>query len=539
MPESPTKFAVKPLSSAGADTSFSRPQEKAVIDGGTTPPAGSNRRRLQPRSVASPRRGHPGYFHLLWEEDLDELVPALRAVRDRRAEVVSEWYSLYELHFGDFRAMSESEFRATFEPALLRSKNCLLSKNIEGYTREVAMLGEQLAERQVPFQEIIASLHLFEEAARSVFPAELPDDVAITFDKLSHIRIILLVEAYARIRVSSDFVRIAGLESEARGMSPRQRTSFRGMVGKSEAMRTLYERIESAGPTRGTVLVIGESGSGKELVAHAIHECGADANRPFVALNCAALPKDLIESELFGYKRGAFSGANSEYLGLFRAAEGGTLLLDEITEMGADTQSKLLRAIQERAVRPVGSTREVRVNARIIATTNRDPLEAVESGRLREDLYYRLQASVIQVPALRQRREDIGLLAEYFVDRFNRQKLRRTLVVGIDDDALLSMRAYSWPGNVRELSNAIEGAFTFGRSATIGLSDLPAGVLNRGALPAFSPTASPHMPTFEEVECDLVRRALATAHGNRSRAAKLLKISRKRLYAKMAKYNLA
>jgi transcriptional regulator with PAS, ATPase and Fis domain len=475
----------------------------------------------------------------LWAKDLNELAPALCAVRDRRTEVVSRWYSQYALHFGDLRTLSDAEFTAIFEPALWRHKDYLLRKDMDGYTRDVLKLGERLAERRVPLEEIIASLHLFEEAARSVFPADLPSGTRAAFDKLCHIQIILLVESYARARASSDVTRIAALDPDARGQCRGERTCFHGLVGKSSAMRRLYELIEAAGQTRGTILVVGESGCGKELVARAIHECGRGVSGSFVALNCAALPKDLIESELFGYRRGAFSGANSEYLGLFRAAEGGTLLLDEITEMGAETQSKLLRAIQERAVRPVGSTNEVQVNARIIATTNRDPLEAVANGRLRQDLYYRLQASVIRVPPLRERPEDIAQLAEHFVDRFNRQMAGAPQIVGIDDDALARMTAYSWPGNVRELSNAIEGAFTFGRSATIGLSDLPANLINADPPIAPASEVNSHIPSLIEAECDLIRRTLEMTHGNRSHTARILKISRKRLYAKMAKYNLS
>jgi DNA-binding NtrC family response regulator len=531
--------AVMPFSPPGSATISSR----LPADGGLGVGAGSfvdiDRQQTGTGFFAPLRSQRPRYFHLLWEEDLDDLAPVLRAVRDRRAEVVRAWYSLYVRHFGDVRTVTEAEFTAIFEPALARNNDHLLRKDIESYTREMLRLGDQLAQRQLPLRELIAALYLFEEAAQSVFPADLPGDIRLKFDKLSHIRIILLVESYARARVPLDFTRIDALESEAPRLGPHERTGFHGMVGKSEPMRLLFELIEAAGQTRGTILVVGESGSGKELVARAVHECGSEANRPFVALNCAALPKELIESELFGYKRGAFSGANSEYLGLFRAADRGTLLLDEITEMGAETQSKLLRAIQERAVRPVGSTHEVQVSARIIATTNRDPLEAVHRGRLREDLYYRLQASVIRVPPLRERREDIALLAEYFVDRFNRQKLRQMPVMGIDADAMAAMVAYSWPGNVRELSNSIEGAFTFGRSTTIGLSDLAACVISGDASVDSLPVISPHVLSFTEVECDLIRRALSVTKGNRSQAAKLLKISRKRLYAKMAKYDLS
>jgi transcriptional regulator with PAS, ATPase and Fis domain len=303
-------------------------------------------------------------------------------------------------------------------------------------------------------------------------------------------------------------------------------------------MRALYQRIEAAGKTRGTVLIIGESGTGKELVARALHEAGARPEVPFIAFNCAAIPKDLIESELFGYRKGAFSGANTEYLGLFRAAEGGTLFLDEITEMGAETQTKLLRAIQERAVRPVGSTRESPVDVRLIASTNRDPEEAVGSRILREDLYYRLQANVLRVPALRDRLEDVPLLVDYFIALFN-DRLGRTIVTeGIEQTALRALCKYKWPGNVRELANAIEGAMTFGTDTLIRLEDLPPSI---SRIESQRPTAlepPSGLRTFAEVERNLILRALETCDWNKVHTAAMLKISRKKLYAKINKYQL-
>jgi two-component system, NtrC family, response regulator AtoC len=484
------------------------------------------------------RQGDPGYFHLLWKDDLEELAPVLRAVRDRLAEVIGAWHLLYVSHFRDVRALSASEFTAIFEPALRRNMDLLLCKEMDSYSRSVHQLGEELAARRVPLDEIIASLHLFEEAAQMVLPPGLRADILLKFEKLSRIRIILLVESYAGCQTALAATRIMALEAEARSVKPRDRQQFHGIVGKSAAMQKLYERIEAAGKTRGTIFIVGESGTGKELVARAIHECGSDPDRPFVALNCAALPKDLIESELFGYKRGAFSGANSEYLGLFRAADGGTLFLDEITEMGAGTQSKLLRAIQEHRVRPVGATQEVAVNVRIIASTNRDPHRARQDGWLRGDLYYRLEAGVIETPPLRAHREDIPLLVQHFIDRNNAQGLRSTPVVGIDRDALEALIAYPWPGNVRELANAIEGAFTFGRTSAIGLADLP-GAIVKSEVIAESPAAiAKPVSTFRELEREMVWRALLMTSGNRSKAAKLLKISRKRLYAKIKAYGL-
>ena len=283
------------------------------------------------------------------------------------------------------------------------------------------------------------------------------------------------------------------------------------------------------------MLIVGESGTGKELVARAIHESGPNPHAPFVALNCAALPRDLIESELFGYKRGAFSGANTEYLGLFRAAEGGTLFLDEITEMSAETQSKLLRALQERKVRPVGATAEIHVDTRTIASTNRNPEEAVQRGQLRQDLYYRLQAAVLKMPPLRDRLEDLKPLAEHFIDFFNEKFPRKVPVVGLDDDALAVMRSYTWPGNVRELSNAIEGAFTFGSSGTIRCEDLPSGMT--GLAPAkVAVSSESNLASYSDAERDLIQRALQMAEWNKAKAARILGISRKKLYARITKY---
>src|SRR5579863_10543109 len=278
-------------------------------------------------------------------------------------------------------------------------------------------------------------MHVFEESAASIMP--LPDALIptghLTLDKLSHIRTIILAETYFRSRSAAAEARILDLEREAAPMGPTHRSSFRGLVGASPMMRRLYERIEAAGATRGTILIVGESGTGKELVARAIHEAGGNPSAPFLPFNCAAIPRELIESELFGYKRGAFSGAAAEYLGLFRAAEGGTLFLDEITEMAPETQSKLLRAVQERAVRPVGSTKEIAVNVRLVASTNRNPQEAVDAGRLRNDLYYRLQAGVIQIPPLRERLDDVAILAEHFIELFNARQMRAVPVTGIQE----------------------------------------------------------------------------------------------------------
>ncbi|RPH44768.1 MAG: sigma-54-dependent Fis family transcriptional regulator, partial [Lysobacterales bacterium] len=273
-------------------------------------------------------------------------------------------------------------------------------------------------------------------------------------------------------------------------------------------MRDVFQRVSAAGMSRGTVLIVGESGTGKELVARAIHEISGGGTTPFVPVNCSALPHELIESELFGYKRGAFSGATTEYQGLFRAAEGGSLFLDEVTEMASDTQAKLLRVLQEHAIRPVGSVREVPVKVRIIASTNRDPRDAVRQGRLREDLYYRLNVNTLVLPPLRERSEDIPLLVEYFLKYFSERLgvSRRT----VTPEALDALLRHSWPGNIRELMNVIESAYTFVRTPQITVADLPT-TITPVTTPMRREVALDRVPPppFVEAERDLIVRALA------------------------------
>jgi len=493
-----------------------------------------------------PLEGGPRHFHLLWDEELEALRPVLTLVLEHLAEVVEHWYQLYVVHFGDTRSLSEADFRDLFRDALSRNTRHLLEGEMDRYAIDTIRTGEVLCERNVPFAEIVASLHLYEESAYTVFPKSppVPLEIYTAFDKLSHIRMILLADAYFRSASASAGARIQALERQATLVAREKRTVFHGLVGSSAVMRHLYDWIEAAAGTRGTILIVGESGTGKELVARAIHDCGAMPASPFVALNCAAIPKDLIESELFGYRKGAFSGANADYLGLFRAAEGGTLFLDEVTEMAPETQSKLLRAVQERTVRPVGSTREMPIDVRLVASTNRDPEEAVRAGHLRQDLYYRLQAGVLNVPPLREHLDDVPRLVEHFIEFFNEKLQPRIAVRGIQEDALEAMTKYTWPGNVRELSNAIESAFTFGRSPMIRLQDLPAGIAGVHAdtsshsAEGSAPEAERAIGTFADAERELIARALKATEGNKVQAAALLRISRKKLYAKIEKYGI-
>ena len=347
------------------------------------------------------------------------------------------------------------------------------------------------------------------------------------------------------------------LVSEASGSGLTTKTeapaTFHGLVGANIAMQLLFRRIEAVSASRSTVLIVGESGTGKELVARAIHQCGTQQG-PFIPFNCAAIPRDLVESELFGHRRGAFSGANTDYPGLLRAADGGTVFLDEITEMSPDLQAKLLRAIQERAVRPVGSTHEIPIDIRLVASTNRDPTEVARTGQLRPDLYYRLQVNVLEITPLRKRTDDIAALVQHFLKLLNERSEGARFLEGIDPEALSALQAHDWPGNVRELANTVESAFTFGTSSTITLDDLPARIVNawRAAPQAFSPTraepedepsddaaAIAEPGSYAEFEREVIAKALKRTGGNKVQAARLLKISRKKLYARIERYGLS
>jgi transcriptional regulator with PAS, ATPase and Fis domain len=497
---------------------------------------------------SAPAVKRPQYFHLLWDEEIERLRDILLLLRDHHGQVLDRWYQLYAVHLGEAATLSRREFYALYGHDLTQTITHLLQGDMEQFVIAMRATGERLVERGVPFREVISSLHLFEESCSAIFDQRaVPQDgpssdtigILLTFDKLSHCRMIVLAEAYFGTTQARTQTRTQALEREVTRLAPdpRIRQHFHGIVGQSPAMREVFQRVSAAGASRGTVLIVGESGTGKELVARAIHELSGAGAAPFVPVNCSALPRELIESELFGYKRGAFSGATTEYQGLFRAAEGGSLFLDEVTEMAPDTQAKLLRVLQERAIRPVGSVREVPVNVRIIASTNRDPHEAVRQGRLREDLYYRLHVNTLVLPPLRERREDIPPLVEYFLTYFS-ERLgipRRTM----DPEALAALGHYAWPGNVRELMNVIESAYTFGRSPHITQADLPVAITLAPAAPRQEPapaTAAP--PSFAAAERELIARALVSTAGNKLQAARLLGISRKKLYAKIAKYGL-
>ncbi|HEU5197432.1 MAG TPA: sigma-54 dependent transcriptional regulator [Methylomirabilota bacterium] len=314
----------------------------------------------------------------------------------------------------------------------------------------------------------------------------------------------------------------------------RQKGSFGQMVGQSRGMQEVYRWVELAGTSSAPVLVYGESGTGKELVARTIHELSNRRNKPFVAINCAAIPETLIESELFGHERGAFTGATERRLGCFELTDGGTLFLDEVAEMDSNTQAKLLRVLQEGTFRRVGGGKhEIQVDVRVVAATNKIPSEAIASGKMREDLFYRLNVFSIHLPPLRERREDIGLLAKTFIDEFNRQDNRQ--VRGLTTEADKELERYNWPGNVRELRNVIQRAVVLSGSGLINVEHLPDNVLR--ATPARAAQAGSVTP-IREMERDAIVRALEETGQDKRRAAQLLGISLKTLYNKLAKYGI-
>jgi DNA-binding NtrC family response regulator len=320
------------------------------------------------------------------------------------------------------------------------------------------------------------------------------------------------------------------------------------LVGESPAMQDVLRIIDKVADTPSTVLITGESGTGKELVATALHEGSSRRENPFIRINCAAIPKDLMESELFGYERGAFTGAVTSKPGRFELADGGTLFLDEIGEIPVEMQVKLLRALQESEFERVGGIKTTHVDVRLIAATNRDLEVETESGRFRKDLYYRLAVVPIALPPLRDRRSDIPTLAGHFIEKYNRRLNKR--IEGMTDEALAEMQAYPWPGNIRELENLIERTLLFADGPRIGVADLPQH-LRSGALAA-SPSGATALPAAAgetglkdivkqraaELEKGLITRALEETGGNVTRAAKLLQISRKSLQTKMKELGL-
>jgi two-component system response regulator HydG len=316
------------------------------------------------------------------------------------------------------------------------------------------------------------------------------------------------------------------------------------MIGRSPEMEKLYRILSKVALSSHPVLILGESGTGKELVARSIHAYGPNRQRPFLPVDCSSLVPTLMESELFGYVKGAFTGANRSKDGLLVSAEDGTVFLDEIGELSLDLQAKLLRALQEKEVRPVGATHRVPIKARIVAATNRDLAAMVENGTFRKDLFYRLNIVNLRLPALRSRREDIPLLAAHFLDRISRE---RGAKYTLSDEALRTMMRHDWPGNVRELENAIEHACALSSGPVLHLGDLPTQLQQQGLTACHAAAADPAeggsgdgpgVRPLADLEREAILEAIRALHGDKMQAARLLGIGKTTLYRKLKEYGI-
>lgn len=335
--------------------------------------------------------------------------------------------------------------------------------------------------------------------------------------------------SFTRLKIENQFLRD---EAEQIGKS---------LIGESPAIRQVHLAISQVAAEKATVLIAGETGTGKELVARAIHQQSPRKSALFIAVNCAAIPAEMLESELFGHERGAFTGAIKERIGKFELADGGTLFLDEITEMPIALQAKLLRALQEGVIERLGGNRPLNVNIRVIAATNRDPIQAIKDGKLREDLYYRLNVFRIDLPPLRDRLDDIPILATHFLKKRN---------ISLNDNAILQLQSYRWPGNVRELENVLERAAIVCSGHTITTQHLPADMLSENVnttASLMSVASAPAQPTeihslpeaVQALEVSRITQALKRTNNNKSRAAKLLGISERSLWYKLSRYHIA
>jgi two-component system response regulator PilR (NtrC family) len=388
-------------------------------------------------------------------------------------------------------------------------------------------------ERNPATEVIVMTAHSTVEAALDAMRRGAYDFVAKPF-QTAELRL-LVGRALEKSAIVRENARLKAQLAEAFPEDPLE------ILGKSAPMRAIADLIRRVATSRTTILVTGESGTGKERIARAVHASSDRAKKPFLVVNCGALPENLMESELFGHEKGAFTGAAGRHAGLFREADGGTLLLDEIGELPLNLQVKLLRALQERKVRPVGGTAELPVDVRVIAATNRDVEKDVAEGRFRQDLYYRLNIIRIEVPPLRARMEDVPLLVEHFVHRFadeHGKKLR-----GLAPEALRAVLAYPFPGNVRELENAVERAVTLSTGPLVALGDLPPSVVGNVSAPAPRLLDLPADgceldAVVAEVERRLMLQALERTNGVRTQAAKLLGITFRSLRYRLAKLGL-
>jgi Nif-specific regulatory protein len=456
-----------------------------------------------------------------------EVVPAERGailLLGEEGEVVSEFALEREGQSGDAMKVSRTVVRQVVEEGEAFLGNDL----VEG---SGALSPESLKVSRIS-SLLCAPLVLFGRALGVIYLTAV--DPSTHFDE-DHLRLVSVISGLAAVSINNAR-HVEQIEGENDLLRAASRVEH-GMVGESAAMRKVYQLVARVAPTDSTVLIRGESGTGKELAAQALHQNSARRERPFVAINCAALTETLLESELFGHERGAFTGALAQKKGKLEVADGGTLFLDEIGEMAPVLQAKLLRVLQERTFERVGGTRTIRVDVRVVAATNRDLEEAVRSGAFRQDLYYRLNVVSFEMPPLRERREDVPLLASYFAAKYGAKFKRK--VTGVSAAARECLTGYDWPGNVRELENAIERAVVLGSTASILPEDLPETVLE--AEPAAGSDATPATKYHEavrEAKRQLITRALEQSSGSITEAARALGVHPNYLHRLIRNLNL-
>ncbi|MFL6283875.1 MAG: sigma 54-interacting transcriptional regulator [Pyrinomonadaceae bacterium] len=456
-----------------------------------------------------------------------EVVPAERGailLLGEEGDVVSEFALEREGQSGEAVKVSRTVVRQVIEEGEAFLGNDLF----EGSS---ALSPESLKVSRIS-SLLCAPLTLFGRALGVIYLTAI--DSSTHFDE-DQLRLVSVISGLAAVAINNAR-HVEQIEGENDLLRAASRVEH-GMVGESAAMRKVYQLVARVAPTDSTVLIRGESGTGKELAAQALHQNSPRRERPFVAINCAALTETLLESELFGHERGAFTGALAQKKGKLEVADGGTLFLDEIGEMAPVLQAKLLRVLQERAFERVGGTRTIRVDVRVVAATNRDLEEAVRSGAFRQDLYYRLNVVSFEMPALRDRREDVPLLASYFAAKYGAKFKRK--VTGVSTAARECLTGYDWPGNVRELENAIERAVVLGSTASILPEDLPETVLE--AEPAAGSNAAPATKYHEavrEAKRQLITRALEQSAGGITEAARALGVHPNYLHRLIRNLNL-
>jgi PAS domain S-box-containing protein len=433
-----------------------------------------------------------------------------------------------------FRSNLEAIFRSVRDGIITVDRNCVLTETNDA-ARRICGLKRSMIGRSLDSLRMRCDTRCFDLVRKTLQSQRATGRFRMECGQSGHLKKVVTVSVtplldsrsspYGAVMVVKDETRQDDLEKNLR-----QRRNFGALIGENELMQKIYSMIEDLTDVQTTVLITGESGTGKELVAEAIHYSGARADSPLVKVNCSALSENLLESELFGHVRGAFTGAVSDKEGRFQKANGGTIFLDEIGDISQRMQIRLLRVLQEKVFERVGDSNPVKVDVRVIAATNRDLPRKVRKGEFREDLYFRLRVVELHLPPLRERPDDIPLLVQHFIEKFNTKFDRK--VEAVSDEVMRIFMNHRWPGNIRELEHALEHAFIVCHQSTITSEHLPADLI-KSAKDDYGKPASD-----SDTEEDAIKAALQRAGGNKSKAARLLGINVRTIYRKIEKYNI-